>query len=68
MEVEFVEEPFEVEIKKGVAIHRWPSGRKRAVPIDVFRVQVERANKALAEFDASHAVLPIRKRDHAASS
>lgn len=65
---EFFDEPFEIEIKKGVALHTWPNGRKRAVPIDVFRVQVERANRALAEFDAGKRVLPLKKkRDHAAS-
>ena len=64
--VEFVDEPCDVEIKRGVVYLIWPNGR-RAFPIDVFRANMARCQKALAEFDAKRGVVSIRK-GHAASS
>jgi len=69
--VEFVEEPFEVEIKNGNVILTRPDGTRRAMPLNVFRIDLERGVRAVAEYDARRAnVVPIRrkKRGHAASA
>lgn len=73
MAVDFIEEPFTVRIVKGNAILSWPGGDRRAIPLDVFRIEHHRAGKALAEHDARCAdVVPIRRKrgagDHAARS
>jgi hypothetical protein len=58
--VEFVDEPFTITIKQGNAICSYSNGVRRAFPLAVFRQDVARANKALAEFDARKGVVPIR--------
>lgn len=58
---EFVDEPFSVTIKAGNAILEWPNGDRRAKPLSVFRIEVERGLKALLDFDASHKVVRIGK-------
>jgi hypothetical protein len=61
--MEFVEDPFEVEIKNGVAILSRPDGTRRAIPLHVFRMDVARAIQALADYDARKAeVVPIRRK------
>ena len=61
--IDFIEDPFEVHIKRGTAILSWPSGIRRAVPLDVFRIEHLRAGQALAEHDARRAeVVPIKRR------
>ena len=56
----FVDEPCEVRIKRGVAYFIWPDGERRAVPLDVFRVNLNRMQKVLAEFDAKRGVVKLR--------
>lgn len=53
---EFMDEPFDVTIKEGNAICSW-NGRdgRICIPLRVFRVDVERAKKALAEHDGRQA-------------
>ncbi len=61
--MEFVEEPFEVSIRDGIAILKWPDGNKRGVPLRVFRIQTARCIKVLADYDAKRAVvLPLKRK------
>jgi len=61
--VDFIEEPCTFEIRREVAYAAWPNGTRMAFPLDVFRVQVARANGTLAEYDARKAqVVPMRAR------
>lgn len=60
--VEFMEEPFEVEIRRENAILTWPNGSRRAIPLHVFRIEAARAGQALAQHDARTAkVIPLRR-------
>jgi hypothetical protein len=66
--MEFVEEPFEVAIRDGNAILKWPDGSRRCVPLRVFRIEHKRAGDVLAKYDANGEVVPIRRgRGHAAT-
>jgi hypothetical protein len=72
MDVLYFDEPCSFEVKRGVVITSWPSGEKLAFPLDVFRIQLARATKAVAEHDARLAeVVPMRRarrgEDHAAA-
>lgn len=60
--IDFVEEPFDIVIRRGNVVLTWPDGRSRALPLDVFRMCFARAGKALAKFDAERGVVPIRAR------
>lgn len=61
MEVEFMDEPVECRIKRGVVYLSWPSGYRKAIPIDIFRRNLAAGQKALAEFDAKHGVVGLRR-------
>lgn len=56
---DYSDEPFEVSINKRdrVALLKWPDGSRRVVPLPVFRIEVERAVKALLNLDADHKVI-----------
>lgn len=63
MSVEFIGEPFAVAIKEGFVLLIYPDGTKRSVPLRVFRIMLDRASRALAEYDGRNAeVVPIKPR------
>lgn len=64
MGVEYMDEIHTVEIKRGIAHLSWPSGGDRAIPLDIFRQNVARSVRALAEFDAKCAVVPFPRTGH----
>jgi hypothetical protein len=49
--VQFFDEPCTFEVKRGVVITSWPSGECLAFPLDVFRIQLARANEAVNAYD-----------------
>lgn len=56
--VDYIEEPFEVEIveKPGrgpIAFLTWPSGLRRAIPLDIFCEEHRRAGAAIAGYQAT---------------
>jgi hypothetical protein len=63
MDVLYFDEPCSFEVKRGVVITSWPSGEKLAFPLDVFRIQLERAVAAIVVHDACQGqVIPMRPR------
>lgn len=61
---EFSGEPAEFEVVDGIMHCRWPGKRPDlCIPLRIFRINLERANRAVAEHDVRHAeVIPIRRK------
>jgi hypothetical protein len=57
---ELIDQPWTVTIRKGIAYCEWPTGERRATPIDVFRKSIAHAVKVLADFDARSGVTRLR--------
>lgn len=62
--IDFIEDSFEVQINRETAILTWPCGMRRAIPLDVFRMDHMRAGRALAEYDARRAEVIEFPRKH----
>ncbi len=59
-DTKLVDEPCDVAIKGAVAYCTWPDGERRAVPLDVFRTNIARCQRALEEFDAKRGVIQLK--------
>jgi hypothetical protein len=54
---EFVEEPCEFIIRSGIVIASYADGSKRAFALNVFRICVARALRALEDYDTREATI-----------
>ena len=61
--VEYIDEPFVVDIRRETAFLTWPDGRKMAVPLNIFRQQYIRAGNAIVAHDGARPKLCSSTRD-----